>query len=76
MGVRRGRVATLLTHAGTAVRPLWSRALYCDGVCPTISVKRELKEPRDVHPTAMQVSVTDIPWRSRAFALSMRRVMR
>ncbi len=34
---------------------------YCDGVSPTISVKRELNEPSDVQPTATQVSVTDIP---------------
>ena len=34
---------------------------YCDGVSPTISVKRELNEPSDVQPTAKQVSVTDIP---------------
>ena len=32
---------------------------YCDGVSPTISVKRELKEPSEVQPTARQVSVTD-----------------
>ena len=74
--MRRGRVATLLTHGGTTSRSLWSRARYCDGVSPTISVKRELNEPSDVQPTAKQVSVTDIPWRSSAFARSMRRVMR
>ena len=34
---------------------------YCEGVSPTISVKRELNEPSDVHPTAKHVSVTDIP---------------
>ena len=60
-GVRRGRVATLLTHEGTTSRWRWSRARYCDGVSPTISVKRELNEPSDVQPTATQVSVTDIP---------------
>src|SRR6266571_1364368 len=74
--VRRGRVATMLTHDGTTSRSRWSRARYCDGVSPTISVKRELNEPSDVQPTATQVSVTDIPWRSSAFARSMRRVMR
>ena len=30
-------------------------ARYCDGVSPTISVKRELNEPSDVQPTATQV---------------------
>ncbi|MGI8985716.1 MAG: hypothetical protein ACR2GM_02795 [Nocardioidaceae bacterium] len=59
--VRRGRVATLLTHEGTTSRSRWSRARYCDGVWPTISVNRELNEPSDVQPTATQVSVTDIP---------------
>ena len=58
---RRGRVATMLTQAGTTSLSLWSRVLYCDGVSPTISVKRELNEPSDVQPTAKQVSVTDIP---------------
>ena len=43
---------------------------------PTISVKRELKEPSDVQPTAMHESVTDVPLRRRALARSMRRVMR
>ena len=66
----------MLTHDGTTSRWRWSRARYCDGVSPTISVKRELNEPSDVHPTAKQVSVTDIPWRSSALARSMRRVMR
>ena len=75
-GVRRGRVTTLLTHTGMAGCPLWSRARYCDGTSPTISVNRELKEPSDVHPTAKQVSVTDIPCRSNAFARSIRRVIR
>ena len=59
--VRRGRVATMLTHEGLSSLSLWSRARYCDGVSPTISVKRELNEPSDVQPTAKQVSVTDIP---------------
>lgn len=58
--VRRGRVATLLTHEGIASLWRWSRARYCDGVSPTISVKRELNEPSDVQPTVTQVSVTDI----------------
>jgi hypothetical protein len=66
----------MLTHDGTTSRSRWSRARYCDGVSPTISVKRELNEPSDVQPTATQVSVTDIPCRSSAFARSMRRVMR
>src|SRR5581483_3134699 len=60
-GVRRGRVATMLTHDGTTWRSRWSRARYRDGVSPTISVKRELNEPSDVQPTARQVSVTDSP---------------
>jgi hypothetical protein len=51
----------MLTHAGMSSQSLWSRARYCDGVSPTISVKRELNEPSDVHPTAMHASVTDIP---------------
>ncbi len=41
-----------------------------------MSVKRELNEPSDVHPTAKQVSVTDIPWRRKALARSIRRVIR
>ncbi len=60
-GVRRGRVAIMLTHDGTTSRWRWSRARYCDGGSPTISVKRELNEPSDVQPTVTQVSVTDIP---------------
>src|SRR4051812_42125626 len=60
-GARRGRVATMLTHDGTASLPRWSRARYCDGVTPTISVNRELNEPSDVQPTVTHVSVTDIP---------------
>jgi len=60
-GVRRGRVAIMLTHDGTTSRWRWSRERYCDGVSPTISVKRELNEPSDVQPTVTQVSVTDIP---------------
>src|SRR5581483_260659 len=74
--VRRGRVTTMLTHVGTASRARWSRARYWDGVPPTISVNRELKEPSEVQPTATQASVTDIPWRRSAFARSMRRVIR
>ena len=58
---RCGRVATLLTQEGTASTSRWSRARYCDGVSPTISVNRELNEPSDVQPTATQVSVTYIP---------------
>src|SRR6476620_10535068 len=74
--VRRGRVTTLLTHDGITSKWRWSRARYCDGGSPTISVNRELNEPSDVQPTAMQVSVTDKPWRRNACARSMRRVMR
>ena len=51
----------MLTQVGTSWRLLWSRARYRVGVSPTISVNRELNEPRDVQPTATQVSVTDIP---------------
>ena len=61
MGLRRGRVATMLTHDGLTSLSRWSRARYCDGVSPTISMKRELNEPSDVQPTAKQVSVTDMP---------------
>jgi hypothetical protein len=40
-------------------------------------VKRALNEPSDVHPTAMQTSVTDMsPRRSSSFARSIRRVIR
>src|SRR3954465_1867398 len=66
----------MLTQGGTHSRALWACARYCDGVSPTISVKRELNDPRDVQPTATQVSVTDIPCRRKALARSMRRVMR
>ena len=59
--VRRGRVANLITQDGTTSRSRWSRSRYCDGVTPTISVKRELNEPSDVQPTATQVSETDFP---------------
>ena len=71
-----GRVRTFATHAGIAVTEWCSRLRYELGVSPTISVKRELNEPSDVHPTVTHVSVTDIPWRSNAFARSMRRVIR
>ena len=33
-------------------------------------------DPREVQPTAMQASVTDMPWRRSALARSMRRVIR
>jgi hypothetical protein len=66
----------LVTHGGTISRLRWSRARYRDGVSPTISVKRELNEPSEVAPIAMQVSVTEAPCRNRAFARSMRLVMR
>ena len=59
--VRRGRVANLLTHDGTTSRSRWSRSRYCDGVTPTISVKRELNDPSDLQPTATQVTETDFP---------------
>jgi hypothetical protein len=49
----------MLTHGGTTSRSRWSRARSCDGVSPTISLKRELNEPSDVQPTVTQVSVTD-----------------
>jgi hypothetical protein len=68
---------TTLTRPSAAASGMrWSRARYCDGVSPTISVKSELNEPSDVHPTATHVSVTDIACRRSAFARSMRRVMR
>ena len=51
----------MLTHDGIASMCVWSCPRYCEGVSPTISVKRELNEPNDVQPTATQVSVTDIP---------------
>src|SRR3954452_11147160 len=75
-GVRRGRVTTMVTQAGTTSRSLWSRARYCDGVSPTISVNLELNEPNEVQPTATHASVTDMPCRNNAWARSMRRVMR
>src|SRR6202034_3529665 len=65
-GVRRGRVTNMLMQVGTASRSRWSRSRYCDGVTPTISVKRELNEPSEVQPTSTQVSVTDFPRRRRA----------
>ena len=71
-----GREATLLTQAGIGSRSRWSRARYCDGVSPTISVNRELNEPSDVQPTATHASVTDMPCRSIDFARSIRRVIR
>ncbi len=64
--VRRERVATLLAQGGISMKSVWSRELYVDGVSPTVSVKRELNEPSDVQPTAMQVSATDIPSRKKA----------
>ena len=59
--MRRGRITTMLTQEGITSLEAWSRARYRDGVSPTISVKRELNDPRDVQPTATQVSVTEIP---------------
>ena len=59
--IRRGRVATMLTHAGISSCSRWSRARYREGASPTIAVKRELNEPSEVQPTATQLSVTDIP---------------
>jgi hypothetical protein len=51
----------MLTQEGMTPLCGWGRPRYCDGVSPTISVKRELNEPSDVHPTATHASVTDIP---------------
>src|SRR5438270_11806835 len=75
-GVRRGRMNTIVVHVANASTSGWSPARYCEGVSPTISVNRELNEPSDVQPTAMHVSVTDVPPRSNALARSMRRVIR
>ncbi len=75
-GTRCGRVRTLLTHGGTCWKPWWSRARYCEGVSPTISVNRELNEPSDEQPTVKHACVTDAPSRKSAFARSMRRVIR
>jgi hypothetical protein len=71
-----GRVRTFATHAGMAVTEWCSRLRYELGVSPTISVKRELNEPSEVQPTAMQASVTLIPARSSAMARSTRLVIR
>ena len=35
-----------------------------------------LKDPSEVHPTAKQASVTDMPWRRKAWARSILRVIR
>src|SRR6266571_60498 len=53
-----GRVRTLATHAGIASTARCSRARYALGVIPTISVNRELNEPREVQPTSIHASVT------------------
>jgi hypothetical protein len=71
-----GLVVAFATQAGIAVTAPCSRTRYALGVCPTSSVKRELNEPREVHPTAMQASVTLEPARSSAIARSIRRVIR
>src|SRR6185312_4973013 len=71
-----GRRFAFAMQDGTADIPLCSRLRYVLGLCPTSSVNRELNEPRDVQPTAMQVSVTLEPLRSRAIARSIRRVIR
>lgn len=66
----------MATHDGTSSSPRWSSWRYSDGLMPTISEKRELNEPSDVQPTAMQASVTDAPARSRVCARSIRRVIK
>src|SRR5580658_8687601 len=72
-----GRVTIFATQAGSADSSVWLRARYALGVSPTSSVKRELNDPRDEQPTAMQTSVTDrSPRRSSALARSIRRVIR
>lgn len=63
-------------HVGIAFTAWCSRERYSLGVMPTISVKRELNEPKDVQPTSMQASVTLVPERSNAMARSIRLVMR
>ncbi|GAA3163245.1 hypothetical protein GCM10017688_07300 [Streptomyces ramulosus] len=74
--LRTGRVNIFAMHGGTADPASWLRARYALGLSPTSSVKRELNDPSDVHPTAKQTSVTDMsPRRSNAFARSIRRVM-
>jgi uncharacterized membrane protein len=71
-----GRVFTFATQAGTIDIALCSLARYALGVWPTSSVKRELNEPSEVQPTAMQASVTLEPARRSAIARSIRRVIR
>lgn len=56
-------------QAGICSVAEWSRSRYDEGVSPTTSVKRVLKEPREVHPTCMQASVTETDARSRCMAL-------
>src|SRR5918995_4864624 len=64
-------------QAGIAAPASCDRARYALGLSPTSSVKRELKDPSDVQPTAKQTSVTDrSPRRSSALARSIRRVIR
>lgn|SRR5487761_2579534 len=74
--VRCGRVTNLLMHAGADSN--WWRWLsrYCEGVMPTICAMHELKDPSELQPTARHAAVTEEPWRRRAIALSIRRVIR
>src|SRR5438067_5930604 len=51
---RRGRVSTFATQLGIASTAGWERARYADGVSPTSSLNRELNDPSEVQPTAMQ----------------------
>ncbi len=66
----------MATHGGTDSRSRWSSCRYADGLMPTISENRVLKDPSDVQPTSTQLSVTDIPDRSNDCARSIRRVIR
>jgi hypothetical protein len=76
-GVARvGRVRSIAIRGGIALMESCDRARYDVGVSPTISVNRELNDPRDVHPTVMHASVTLIPVRKSAIARSMRRVIK
>ena len=71
-----GRLFAFATQGGTVDIAPCSPARYALGVWPTSSVKRELNEPSEVQPTAMQASVTLEPARSRAIARSILRVIR
>ena len=63
-------------QGGTSSSSRWSSSRYRDGLIPTISENRELNVPSDVHPTAKQASVTDIPARNSDCARSIRRVIK